>query len=408
MCILALLQPQGGTAHASAPENYTVTASAVGFNSSYVLPNYTLVGEIYNLGVPQASLLMDSTRGMEAFGAVLYPGDTVVAAPGTANGNSPPGSPAAPDYPLIVQASSAHPSSHHQAAMVDMFARVSNRTAESSASIGSTSAAAPLIATAKAAVIGALDAAGAASATATSTDQGLVAGPLRIGRVFASATVNSGPRGIKRSSSFAADGITVAGQTVGLDNQGLVVAGTHVPIGETPLGTELASHGIRVAYLAPRRTPTGVISAGLVITIEAQLPGTPEPSTETVVLGQAAAAAHASGSGVSPGGTRGDPSVDGLLGSLPRQQPIQLDPADSAASTSDGSNAPPVSISGPDSRDVTTSQQLAGQQLSASPMPLSRLNVFWIYGVIVLAGIAALGACLMVRYLGVRASWARS
>jgi hypothetical protein len=122
-----------------------------------------------------------------------------------------------------------------------------------------------------------------------------LAGVLRIGGVTSEAEVNAtlgAPR--KLRSNLAVSDVTVAGQTVGVTDKGLVVAGTTVPLpADDRLAQVLRDQDVTVAYVKSERTADAITSAGLRVTTRRAVPGLPEPVQMSYLFGRAHASATA-------------------------------------------------------------------------------------------------------------------
>ncbi|MGH8998527.1 MAG: hypothetical protein ACRDY7_03965 [Acidimicrobiia bacterium] len=120
-------------------------------------------------------------------------------------------------------------------------------------------------------------------------------GVLRIGRVVATAAVERAPGSEPvRRSLFRAEGVSILDKAVGLNEKGFTAVGRDAPLpDDSPLAQALEQAGITVTYLSAVEHPDGVVSPGLVIRQEREIPGGPSV-VFTYVLGRAAAYAQAS------------------------------------------------------------------------------------------------------------------
>jgi hypothetical protein len=201
-----------------------------------------------------------------------------------------------------------------------------------------------------------------------------------------------------RESSFHVEGVSISGQAVGFTEKGLIIAGTDQPLPDaSPVAKILEQHKISVQYLQPINDSDGVISAGLRVTYEQQVPAGPAVSL-SYVFGRVVAHATAAGevgkaTALAPGTDVAGPAAAGRV-----EQPPT---ASSAASlpSSGISKGPRLGTSG------------AGARTKTVPAPsvstnLSTVSASSFYLVLVVAALIALGAVQAVRILAVRLPWA--
>jgi len=259
-------------------------------------------------GLPSSQAAVDSLGQSVAYAAFPYPTDAALTVPGLI---ASAGGPALPRYPLIAQSSQpTTPSATVDAGPAHLQADSAERSSHGQAiapqggapdgtAIGRTATDAFVVA----------DPAGPVTSTAASTVEAFsaAAGTLRVGRVHSEATVVRGPGGEpKVTSGLEVAQVTVAGQTVGFGEGGLVFPGGPAAAPANPLAAALADAGVTVQYLAPVRTPdgAGIVSAGIEVRIVRQVTGT-GPTTVSYVLGRSfayvgavtAPAVHDAGSG---------------------------------------------------------------------------------------------------------------
>lgn len=376
-----LLQPTAVSAAGS--RSFNATASADGVHTLVSSPGAPLTDEVADLAGPSAAARLSSIGISTGFAAYPYPGATVLGAPSTA-GTS------AVAYPLT--ASSSYPvTPSQQVGQGPFLLSATSKEAESSAAASSgqddPTASGGLVSS-KAHVQQTGD---TVTAESSSEDRDLAAGPLAIGRVVATAKVTRGAEGDPTlSSSFHAEGLSAAGNAFGLGPEGLTVAGTTTPLPDTsPVTTVLAGGGVTVTYLAPQKTATGIISAGLKVVFVS-----PQGQRTTTILGQAAAAI---GQTVDPG----DPGTF-----LPPPAPLPTEPV---------SGPPPVVPVTGGTTPVTSGQpptvpaqpEVAPTTAAAPTTPaLTRTAVVgWprsFFLVLAAGGVLAVAAASMLATLGVR------
>jgi hypothetical protein len=128
-----------------------------------------------------------------------------------------------------------------------------------------------------------------------------VAGVLRIASVRSHALVRVDARGRRTvEATLEVDGATVAGQSVGITDQGVVTGSSVTPLPANPVADALAGAGITVRYLAADKDAAKgeALAPGLEITVVREIPGVGTgPTTSTYVIGQAYARATSSGGG---------------------------------------------------------------------------------------------------------------
>jgi hypothetical protein len=150
-------------------------------------------------------------------------------------------------------------------------------------------------------------------------------GPLRLTALRSEATVTRAANGdLARRSDFTA-GLSVGDTAVSVGNDGVVMAGSNVPVaGVEPLTAALGEAGLSLEYLQAHETDDGVVSAGLVVKSVRQVEGVGTGVVvTTMTIGRTA---------VSAGRTV---PVGGELGELPADvAPLDDAPGESAALSS--------------------------------------------------------------------------
>jgi hypothetical protein len=265
------------------------TASAEGVRVGVLAGGAPVSSQVVDGASPIAQAALDSTIGSSAFASVLYPGDTVVTAPGLAAGFSGGAtSDVIPQYPLIaIAGSTTVPESKAEAPGSSMRAEGSDRRGSATAATGTGQGAA----TFTTAATSELSDDDTVVASAASEAVGLAAGPLQLGKVTARSLARRSPSGtLERESTFEATGMAVDGTAVRLTPDGLMVGETNVPVSASPLQPVLDAAKVSLRYIAEQETEDGVVSAGLVVTRAQDLPGSVTPVEVSYTLGRAAAA----------------------------------------------------------------------------------------------------------------------
>jgi hypothetical protein len=224
-----------------------------------------------------------------------------------------------------------------------------------------------------------------------------LAGVLRIGGVTSEAEVNAtlgAPR--KLRSNLAVSDVTVAGQTVGVTDKGLVVAGTTVPLpADDRLAQVLRDQDVTVAYVKSERTADAITSAGLRVTTRRAVPGLPEPVQMSYLFGRAHASATA-------GRDTGDSTA--VAPAPPLQPPASG--ARTGASAPLGSSAAGAAADAPPVAAPTVAA--AGTTLSSPALRRTgalRVDGAW-YLVLILGGVVMTVCACLLRLFGVRGLWA--
>jgi len=400
---------------ADGPSAFFAIANADGVHAMIEMKGYTVVDQLLDAGLPSAQATIDSLGTSAAYAAEPYPGDLVLTAPGTgaiATGGvcgplklSP--CPAIPDYPLIAQSTfPGQDSGSIDGAVTKLSAHSTDSSSSSNAETGLGD---PATASGGRSTIASNvhheTATGAVAASAESTVESLtLADVLRIGRAHASAKVTQAVGGsLTRESSLDVTGVTIAGQAVGLTDQGLLLAGTSTPLPPTsPLLGILADRGITVRYLAPETTPTGVVAPGIEVSFPVTIPTAPKPAQASYVLGRASAFGSAGGIGVAAGGGGG--GIDSSVGDASLAPP--------GRSLADGSTASLSAVATPvSSRAPAVGRAGARQRTIAFARPGGATGLVpadWSVGfylVLVVAGLVTLGGAQLFRILGVRVAW---
>jgi hypothetical protein len=420
---------------------FEASAAAEGVRIGVGSPGFLVVEQFFDVGAPVAQAVVDNLGTSQAFASHPYPGDLVIAGPGLFSGVT--GLPNPGDYPFYVNSSyPTEPEAKLTQPGYELVARSDTQASESSASSGGTSGdSAVFAATARAAAK--RDAAsGVVTGEAVAAADGFNAGGvLRIGHVLARAKVTRSPAGEpQRESEFHA-GLSIAGQAVGLSEGGLTAPGSTTPLpADNPLLQLLKENKITVSYLAAIHDSEGVVSPGLVVTHEQQVPGGPT-LVFTYVFGRAVAHASVFGgsptpesagpvtpedappaSDTSPGASTNFPT-DGVAPGASPETGAGMSLASPAVEggaagfgldyvTSIPSEAPGAisdTVTGPLAGSGLTTGALRSDVPTAIAAPITRLQALasgssmkGLYAILVLGAVLALSASFLVRRLGVR------
>ena len=269
-------------------------ASADLVQASFSIPGFLIVSNFFEGPGPTAQAAIDSLGSSQGFASLPYPGETATSVPGlvsTLTGKS------LPSYPFIVN--SSYPSNPSR--QVDQpgyhLSSVSEATSTTATATAGESLSSPS------------EVGGFAKATVANAADGFVArstahvdlstGGVTVSGVVATAEVRRSPSGtITKTSSLSIAGLSVGGVKIGVDNEGLTVLGTKVPLGAGGAVDSLDVNGTKVSYLKPSSTSDSVLSPGLQIETMQQLPAPVRaPAMIRFTLGRA----FAQGGGVTAG-----------------------------------------------------------------------------------------------------------
>jgi hypothetical protein len=318
---------------------FSAIASASSFRVTFGSPGRFAVDNYVDAGAPVAQAVVNGLGASTAFASAPFPGETVVAGSGTFAGVT--GLPNPGNYPFYVATS--YPSKTDNSAGVvgyDLKAHSDESSSTATASQGGWSGDNAVLA-GRATGTAARDDAGAVKAQSQSDTRAVAIGDvLRIANATATASVSRAPGAeATRTAGFAATGVSIAGQAVGLGEKGFTLAGTDVPLPDSsPLRKALSERGISVTYLHRTDTPEGVVSPGLMITQTGSPPDGGPATVFQVVLGQAVAyVTNSAVAGVPASSTASGSSTD----TAPDQVPATVQAPAPAASTAAGE--PPAS-----------------------------------------------------------------
>lgn len=283
----------GRDVSAVAPSQVTfrASASAEGVRTGIAATGAPVSNHVVDGASPIAQAAIDTTIGSSALSSVAYPGDLIVTAPGLvagASGGATSG--VVPEYPLVaVAGSTTTPESRVDVPGSSMRAAADARMAAATAKSGA-AADGPGNATFFASAEVEVGANSVVRATAASSADAVTIGPLVLGHVAARSTSTRAVGAeVTRDAALDVTGMTVGGIGVQLTGDGLVLAGTTIPVAGSPLQEVLDGAGISVRFVAEEKTADGIVSAGLVVTRTQELPTVISPATVTYIFGRAAA-----------------------------------------------------------------------------------------------------------------------
>jgi hypothetical protein len=265
------------------------TANASGIRTSYDFPGFLVVDQFYDVGGPVARADVNSSGAGTAFASFPYPGDTIVNAPALANVGTGQAFPFT--YPLyVVSDGNLTPKASAQDASgtIALDAESGPRSAVSAAKAAGPTAGVIVTSGSLQNASVTIGADGTMTSTADSVTRGIDVGVLRIAEVHVHTVSLLHPGDSKPATSSLTDviGVSVLGQTVGLDSDGITAPGdsraTSDKDGLTALNKALAASGLSVS-LAGNDGGTG--SAGVQILQRGKLPfnGSPVGVARTLI-----------------------------------------------------------------------------------------------------------------------------
>jgi hypothetical protein len=415
VAVTVLLLGVAGTiaAHGeSEATSFQATASAEGVRIGVAAPNFVVVDQLVDVGVPVAQSTVDGLGNSKAFASNPYPGELAISGPGTIAGLT--GLPNPGNYPLY--AATSYPTTteaHFSQPNYDLSAKSAEQSSDAVASAGGSAADSSVGAVKATATSRRAADSGAVSAEAISTADAvnLAGGALRIGAIRATAKVTRRPGAVPvRSSSLSADGVSVAGQSVGFNDKGFVVAGTSTPIpDDSPVASALAGANISVRYLKGIADPDGVVSPGLVITQRQQVPQGPTLIV-TYVFGRAVAHASLTSAASAVAGAvpiAGGSGPEGVVESPGSAAPAPIADVGGAGSGG-GSNGTriPVAAATPLSGAQGQPTAIASTgRTSSARLSKGGASTASIYVILIIGAVIALGGGQLLRMMGVRMAW---
>jgi hypothetical protein len=376
---------------AGAATSFSAIAAAAGVRFTITAQNAPLTSTPVDVGGPVAQATLDSLGTSQAFASFPYPGDVVVNLAGTVAGLTG-GKVHLPDYPFYV--SSAYPL--HPAASVShgpysLATSSQPDAAGASADAGFSGAVSVISLSTSASVTRGHD--GSVTAHSLSTTSPLALGALHLGSVTSEATVVFRPDGsTKRESHLTISSITVGPVSIALTDKGLTILNSTTPVPSLAvLNALLAPQHINVAYVAARPIDGGVISAALQIVDTLTLPDV-GASSVTYILGQDSATIRGAAFPVdaTPTPSHGTPSSPTFPTAVSGAPTVAAPAASSAAAVPAQSRVALGTV-----LPVRRATAVAG----------AGFTVFRLYGVLVVAGLAALALGLLVGGKVVRLRW---
>lgn len=405
--LLTPVAPQS-SAGAQGFSAFEAVAAADGARYTLTAPGVTLIDTIVDAAAPSTQSAIDGLGNSRAYAAFPYPGEDALTLPGTAAGLL--GLPELPQYPLI--AASAHPS-EPQAEVdhpgVKLVARSGDASSTANAVASGPASQEMVVARLMTSAVSTVDReTGTLSAEAATTAEIVeLAGVLRIGRVYASADVAKagGDGDLERASSITVEQATVAGTSVEITEDGIMLGGTNTPLPDTsPLAKLLQEAGISVHVVRGVETEDGIISGAVVVEVKQRLPSG-EMAVQRFQFGHAVARVS---------GTFEAEALPSSIEPTVTSTPSVEEPTDAALS-SDATHAADATVPSSRSSGTQPSTSPSGSgatEQSSNPVRsvtpggmLESSGVLGFYAVLVLAAVSALGGTQLIRLRGVKYPW---
>jgi hypothetical protein len=397
-------------------------ASAQGVRVTYNVPGYLVVETLVDGGGPAAQSKLDMSGSYVGFGALPYPGENVIAAPGlygVATGQSAPAHYpfyVEANYPLARQAELTDPSGSYA---LKATANPKQVVAAAQFLPGSADALASGFATHTAST---LDGSGKLTTKAESVTRGVdVKGVLQIAKVTSTSETVLAPGGKApvTKTQLLIEGAIVTGQGVVIGPDGVKVAGQSMPGApddySKQLNAALTSAGITVRTVRGDKVAGGSSSDVLEIlsTQTVPVPGGPVGtltyrigSALSYVLGarEATAPLAVGGSLNAAGGSASDVQSSADAG--------QTDASSASSSSAVAGGVQPSAVAG-GAGGAAATPSVSGSPSStaarrASPALFARdlrSTTRWFYAVLAIGGAALLFAAALWRRKGVQATW---
>jgi len=413
------------------PASFAINAAADTVRISTVIPGGVFSDGLADFSSGSAGAAIDSVGVSRAFAAAPYPGPAGTNLFDLLRGQT--GAPL-PSYPLIAASDyPAAPEGDVSQPALKLEARSGPGLSEATLATGADQGETGLARSVGRARVS-IDDAGSLVAESTAELSGISAGPLVISKVASRARMVWPAHGQPiRERALEITGATVGGQRVGIGPDGVLAPSGTVPLPDgAPAWQALKQAGISVRYADAVDTPTGVVSAALLITQVVPTSPTGGQSTITYTIGRSRASVVV---GAEPTASQvtSAPATSTTEATPPAVAGDAVEPAGDAARVPDGnartipdrrsvpSVAPPsagaaavpeLTTSEPDvvPPEAATRRNEASMPVArAAPAGTSREARSWaagaVYGSLLLSGGALLGALVILRRLGVRSTW---
>lgn len=374
---MAAISPAGP---AGAAVNFAGVATADAARVTVVVPNAPATSNVVDTGVTSAQAVVTSAGTSRAYASNPYPGENAVTLHGTLAGFGVAG---VPPYPLYAESMNpGTPKAEIGTGPFHLLATSTPTTSDGVATSGLAGEQSALLTSAVTSVHQEDD--GGVLSKAESKVQGFAAGPLKIASIVSSAQTKLPATGgaLEKASSLDITGVSVNDVAVRLTDKGLVAQGQTVPVDPKALEEALAQAHIKLTYLAPENLPNGIVGAGLRVSTQFTLPGSP-PSDVVWQFGRALTAIDGAGGGGSllppvgevgstePGPVPGPPPDAGPTVSSSAPPTVESAASSGALSTdlasSSGRGAFAALPAAGSSAETPSAAGASGQQQAAAP-----------------------------------------
>lgn len=426
--LLASLLGLGASRSAAldAPPPFSATASADGVRQVVTIPGAPVTSTPIDAGGPTAQAAFSTFGSSQGYAALPDPGDLVVTAPGLVTGLLSSGAaglpplnlPTLPKYPLFVESSMPLTPTASSGAGPYMLRATSSDAGTDAQATGGFQvppAGNAALTTSNASIS---QSGPTARATATSDTQGVTVGPLTIGEITATATMELASDGtVNPSESLEVAGMKIGGVAIDLTPSGLNLGGPVIPVAlQAFVDPLLKAAGVTLRIQPAQTTTDGVIAPALVITTPVQVPGVGAAAgTMTLTIGAASASLQTgSGSGSAastslPAAITG-PTPQGISGTNDGSvgtgvsSPVVGGGAQDFAGSSPSAQAPSLSLGAQRTVGNSTGQTEPSSRGVAVGTPIN-FTINSLYVLVALLGLVALFGSNLVRLFGVRIPW---
>jgi hypothetical protein len=386
---------------------YYALGAADGVRTALAANNFLPLTDATDVEGPAAHALINSGDS-EGYAGAPYPGDFAYTAPGL-GGVDPSTYPAA--------AKSSYPTKSHAQAGQGPYSLSSDSAALSTKADafvggGAAGGTGTTAGSSESRAQAACSASGITADSVTDTDALNVQATLRIGRIHSEAHAIMAPDGkVQLTSALSLAQVTIAGQTVEINTQGLSAGGQTVPL-PNPLDAVLKSQGMRLQYVAPVKDADGhgITAPGLLVSATLPLNQPPlslatSPGVVTYTFGRAYAKVDGgfqSGPDLSGGGSTNGGGTGATTGTT-----------GGTGGSNAGGPAGPTSSGGLPTGSTGSTTPNSGQQpvvagsgqLQAAALNVPALDWQLLYLAITVGAFAVAGGGLLIRHLAERLRW---
>ncbi|HZQ77928.1 MAG TPA: hypothetical protein VFE55_11400 [Acidimicrobiia bacterium] len=435
----------GAASGDTAPLVFSGEATASGVRVTVQAKNTPVTNTPFDAGAPTAYAQLDTIGGSNAYAAYPFPGTVFQSGPGLAVGllnQSGVPVPSPPNFPNYVASDGTTPSSESGSGPYHLKATSSPAKADALATGGIRSDGGGSVGFATATSTVESSGAAGAVAVAVSRIESVVIGPLTIGSVRSSVTVNLAPDGTATpKTELAVSGVRINGVPVSVTQDGLAAGGATVPFTTDPaLAAALAQAGLKVELVAARPVDKGAVAPALRITTPVPTPGFGDGTGQMILVFGGASAAFSSfvaplpdvvppaaagpaqdngAAGPSRAGAGGGSVADGAAGPVGAPMTASAGVRPSSGDRAGGAPAPVGDAStGAAVADVGTTAGAPGpaevalrpgSRATGAPAVARReleasFDIRDLYLAAAVLGLVALGMTTLLRHLGVRSA----